>query len=869
MTAPDGRPTNACFGFLSMLFKLSGDFNPDGIVCAFDRGIPAFRLEAVEKYKAQRPPTDPDLKAQFPMIKQLLVSMKIPVVELEGWEGDDILGTLAAQGESEGIKCLLVTGDKDALQLASEQTLIVNTKTGMSDVVVYDPAAVESRWGVTPDRVPDYLGLMGDSSDNIPGVPGVGPKTATKLLQTYGTLEGVLAHADELRGKLGENVRDFAEQARASREVATIIRDVPVACNLAQVSFPAYDAQVVTEAFTEFALASQLRKVLALIGTKPVMTQESGELSALENEPLAFVAPVTGKAALKALNDALANGEELAVLFEARTGETLFDSDRLLYIAGRESVMLFESEVLDSICARVMREGRVITHGSKELLQELIPPNSACPAAMNVGTLDPERVFDLALAAYLLDSSQEYSERDLLFDQFLPDELPEPTDKLPRGAIHAVASRKLAGILKQKLREDGSFACFSMIETPLVPVLVGMERWGMNVDATILETLGKSIASDVAELRSRAIEAAGEDFNLDSPKQLGAILFDKLKLPVIKKTRTGYSTDATVLQDLQSLPDAHPLPGIMHEYRELAKLKSTYLDALPHLIASDHHIHTSYNQTVAATGRLSSSDPNLQNIPVRTEMGRRIREAFIPDPSVFEENEAIFLSADYSQIELRLLAHLSGDAGLIEAFVGGEDFHASTAARVFGVAVREVTPQLRSRAKAVNFGIVYGQQAYGLSQSLGVSFQEAQEMIDRYFKAYPQVRRYLDEIIDQAHEQGWVQTLYGRKRHIRELRSSNSNTRSFGERTAMNHPMQGSAADIIKLAMVEVARRLNAEEFVSQMVLQVHDELDFNCAKSEIERLSVLVKDVMEGVAKLKVPLVVTVSTGPNWAEAH
>ncbi|MDR1083017.1 MAG: DNA polymerase I [Coriobacteriales bacterium] len=867
MTAPDGRPTNACFGFLSMLLKLVDDFKPDGVVCAFDHGIPAFRLETIEKYKAQRPPTDPDLKAQFPIMKRLLTSMDIPVVELDGWEGDDILGTLATNGEREGVKCLLVTGDKDALQLASETTSIINTKTGMTDVVIYDPAAVMEKWGVMPEHVPDYLGLMGDSSDNIPGVPGVGLKTATKLLRLYGTLEEVLAHAEELKGKLGENVRNNKDQARASKEVATIVRDVPIDCDLTQVSFPSYDVSAVTEAFSEFALNSQLRKVLALIGEKPAAaTSENGELARLEGIPLVFNPPVRGDAAHQALEAALKDDAELAVLLEARTGDSLFDTARILYIASTNSVMLFEEEELDAVCARVVRKAPLVVHDSKAFLQDLIAPNSARPAMLKASSLDSQRIFDLSLAAYLLDSSQDYAQQELLLDQFLPDELPEPTEELSQGAIRVAAFLKLATILRQRLEDDHSLECFSTIEMPLVLVLVQMERWGVNVDPLILKDLGKTVAASIATLRETAVAEAGEDFNLDSPKQLGTILFEKLKLPVIKKTRTGYSTEATVLQELRK---GHPLPGIMLEYRELAKLKSTYLDALPQLIESDHHIHTSYNQTVAATGRLSSSDPNLQNIPVRTEMGRRIRTAFIPDASVFEEDEAVFLSADYSQIELRLLAHLSGDEGLIEAFVEGEDFHASTAARVFGVPVEHVDPQLRSRAKAVNFGIVYGQQAYGLSQSLGVSFQEAQDMINRYFEAYPQVRRYLDETVEEAHEKGWVQTLYGRKRHIRELRSSNSNMRSFGERTAMNHPMQGSAADIIKIAMIEVVRRLEAEGLVSQMVLQVHDELDFNCAKSEIEQLSSLVKEVMEGVATLKVPLVADVSLGPNWAEAH
>ncbi|MDR0350609.1 MAG: DNA polymerase I [Coriobacteriales bacterium] len=868
MKAPDGRPTNACFGFLSMLLRLADDFKPDGIVCAFDHGVPAFRFEAIEKYKAQRPPTAPDLKAQFPIIKQVLTAMRIPVVESEGWEGDDILGTLADSGEREGMKVLLITGDKDALQLASEHVSIVNTKTGMSDVVIYGPEGVVERWGIGPGLVPDYLGLMGDSSDNIPGVPGVGPKTATKLLQVYGTLEEVLAHVDELKGKLAENVRNNMDQARASKLVATISRDVPLDCDLTEVSFPSYEAQEVTAVFHEFALNSQLKKVLGLIGKRASLPQESSALAALEDAPLSFRVPLKGEEAARALEAALAAEptDELAVLLEQRTGDSLFDSDRLLYIASAKQTMLFEEDGIEAACKRVIEQGSVIVLNSKALLQELIPANSALPALIEASAISPDRVFDLSLAAYLLDSEHDHAQADLLIEQFIFDELPEATDALPRGAILVVALRKLGAILRQRLSEDASLECFTRIEMPLVAVLVWMERWGVNVDTAILTELGASIGKDVADLRARALAEAGEDFNLDSPKQLGAILFEKLGLPPVKKTRTGYSTDAGVLQEIREL---HPLPAIMLEYRELAKLKSTYLDALPQLIASDHHIHTSYNQTVAATGRLSSSEPNLQNIPVRTELGRRIRTAFIPDPSYFEEGEACFLSADYSQIELRLLAHLSGDEGLIEAFVEGEDFHASTAARVFGVRPDEVTSQLRSRAKAVNFGIVYGQQAYGLSQSLGVSFQEAHEMITRYFEAYPQVRRYLDETVEQAREQGWVQTLYGRKRHIREIYSGNPNTRSFGERTAMNHPMQGSAADIIKLAMVEVARRLEAEDLQSQMVLQVHDELDFNCAKSEVERLSLLVKQAMEGVAKLKIPLVVEVSVGPNWAQAH
>ena len=888
MTAPDGRPTNACFGFLSMFLKLAEDFKPDGIICAFDHGIPAFRLEAIELYKAQRPPTDPDLKVQFPMIKKILTSLGIPVIELDGWEGDDILGTLAERGERERMRTLLVSGDKDVLQLASDLTSIVNTKSGMSDVVIYDPAAVFEKWGVTPEQVPDFLGLMGDSSDNIPGVPGVGPKTATKLLQEYGTLEEVLAHAEDLRGKLSENIRDNKEQARASKKVATIRRDVPLDCDLTTVSFPCFDAQKVRETFREFQLNSQLKKVLMLANQKPADASEVAAVqppdpSAIQPTDPSVIQPsdpsvirrldrrihsipLEGKEAVQALSDALGRQQEFAVWFEASKGESLFDAERVLYVASSDGILCLRDQEIEAALVGILRGGTLVAYDSKAILQELIPRNYLKPAAIKPAELDTSRIFDLSLAAYLLNSSQDYKGIEDILVQFYPDELPAATKEIPEGAIRAAALLGLYGILRQRLVDDGSADCYARIEMPLVPVLAQMERLGVNVDPQVLKELSKGMEATIGKLRAAALAEAGEEFNLDSPKQLGAILFEKLRLPALKKTSTGHSTNASVLQELQKF---HPLPGIMLEYRELAKLKSTYLDALPQLIASDGHIHTSYNQAVTATGRLSSSDPNLQNIPVRTELGRQIRTAFVADPAVFEEQEAVFLSADYSQIELRLLAHLSGDEGLIEAFAEGRDFHASTAARVFGLPVEEVTPQLRSRAKAVNFGIVYGQQAFGLSQSLGVSFQEAQEMITRYFRAYPQVRSYLDEIVAQAREQGWVETLYGRKRHIPELRNSNQNIRAFGERTAMNHPMQGSAADIIKLAMIEVQRRLDEEGYVSQMVLQVHDELDFNCAASEQERLTVMVREAMEGIVQLRAPLVVDISAGPNWALAH
>jgi len=880
MNSPDGRPTNACFGFISMLLKLVDEFKPDGIICAFDAGVPAFRLEALDHYKAHRPPTDPSLKAQFPMIIKLLESLNIPILRLEGWEGDDILGTVAARAEGEGMQALLVTGDKDALQLASQTTQIVNNRTGMTDVVVYGPEQVVARFGVTPERVPDFLGLMGDASDNIPGIPGVGPKTATKLLREYGNLEKVLADAANIKGKLGQNIAEHSELARASKVVATIRRDLPLEIDFDNLSFPAFDEQQVKDAFGELAMRQHLKKLLTLQGAgdaKPVSAQ--GEAVAI-SRPI-----IDEEAALAFLNRELEDGQIIAAcITDIQSGggqETLrlnldneVDTARQLFLASPRGIAVFSGSQLTQALVAIVKGGYLVAHDVKSLLKEILPANSVELAHIKATDIDSKRIFDLSLAAYLLDSSQSYDKLSKLREQFAESVYPEPSDELPQGAITATMLLDLYHILKPAVEADSSRECLERIELPLIPVLLQMERLGVNIDAEVLNSLSRSFAENIKLLHAQIIEAAGEEFNPDSPKQLGVVLFERLKLPAGKRTRTGYSTDAATLADLKEL---HPLPALMIEYRELTKLKSTYLDALPRLVSSDGHIHTTFNQAVTATGRLSSSDPNLQNIPVRSELGRQIRAAFIPDDSVFgalsskleEPAKALLLSADYSQIELRLLAHLSEDPGLMDAFRHGQDFHAATAAQVFGVPLDAVTPQLRSRAKAVNFGIVYGQQAYGLSQSLGIAYREADEMIERYFAVYPRVRIFLDELIAQAKDTGWVATMFGRKRHIHELRSGNPNLRGFGERTAMNHPLQGSAADIIKLAMIEVQRRLDSEDYASQMILQVHDELVFNCVATEVERLSKMVAEVMENVVKLRVPVIVDIGTGVNWSLAH
>ncbi len=854
MTAPDGRPTNAAYGFISMLTKMVDVLEPDGVIVAFDKGRPAFRSEVLECYKAHRPPTASELKVQFPMVKELLEAMAVPMVEVDGWEGDDILGTLAARGEQAGMRVLLVTGDRDALQLVTENVSVVTTRKGITDIVTYDPQGVLERYGVTPAQVTDYLGLKGDTSDNIPGVPGVGEKTASKLIAEHGTLEAVLAAAPGIKGKLGERLRDHAEDARVSRTVATIRRDVPIDIDLDAVKWGGFDPATVAAAFAELRFSSLLERVLSSTGEK-APEPEAASVASMET--------LTGARADERVSDWLKQGlgEWLGVALDDGTGESLFAVRRDLAIAGDDAVAVVSGDDVPRAFKGLLADSRVAAGDIKGLLEELCPSpigDATCDTSLDAA--DSGRLFDCGIAAYLLESHRSTYEIGALYADYCGAPLPEPTDALPRVALEARAVAQLAPLLADRLEADHSLDCFSRIEMPLVPVLARMERVGVAIDTGVLSALAEETGTSIDALRVEIHELAGSDFNIDSPKQLAEILFEKMGLPPSKRTKTGYSTAASVLKTLA--PD-YRIAQLIMDYRELTKLKSTYIDALPRLLAEDGRIHTSFNQTVAATGRLSSSNPNLQNIPVRTEFGRRIRAAFIPE--AFGDT---ILGADYSQIELRILAHLSGDEGLIEAFTSGADFHAATAARVFDLGIDEVTTEYRARAKAVNFGIVYGQTAHGLGDSLRIGYGEAQGMIDRYFEAYPGVRRYLDDTVARAHQDGFAATMFGRRRRIPELKSSNHNLRNFGERTAMNHPMQGTAADIIKLAMIDVDRRLRAEGFSARMVIQVHDELVFECPAEEVERLSAMVREAMVGVVELAVPLEVDVSSGSDWSKA-
>lgn len=888
MNAPDGRPTNAIFGFLNMFLKMIDAFNPDGVVVAFDKGKPRVRMEMLPQYKAQRPPMDPDLHAQFPMIKELLTALNVPILQSEGWEGDDILGTMARLGEEAGCDMLLVTGDRDMYQLVTEHVNVVSTRKGLSDVAIMTPESVDDLYhGITPALVPDFYGLKGDTSDNIPGVPGIGPKKASALIAQYGSLDEVIAHADEVKGKMGENLRAHIDDALLSRKVATIRTDAPVELDFDETSFPAFSADEVSAALGTLGITAMQNRFLALIGDEggAAATVSTFEIPAVSRAAAGDAEALTVAAA--EISRAIEAGEWIAAVVDDDKEEgALFGLTRTLWLATSKGLFALEEGdscaaaevegfnfahgVIAGVLARLFMEGRVASSDMKALLHELSPIDSSELELMDPLAVDSTRIFDTVVAAYLLDSDRSEFDEAYLADTYLQMALPAARgaegageDAPAPAARTAALTLALVAPLRDRMARENAANVFDGIEMPLVPVLVKMERAGMLVDPDRLHSLSEGLATQIAEVERSIRDLAGDEtFNIGSPMQLSHVLFDVMGLPTkgLKKTKRGYySTNAKVLSDLAR---DHEIVRLILDWREKSKIKSTYLDTLGPLRRGDGRVHTTYNQTITATGRLSSSDPNLQNIPTRSELGRTVKTAFSAGEG------SVFLAVDYSQIELRLLAHLSGDEHLVRAFNEGEDFHAETAARVFGVPVSEVTPDLRSRAKAVNFGIVYGQQAYGLSQSLHISMAEARDMIDRYYEAYPGVRTFLDNVVARAKQTGYAETMYGRRRHIPELKAKNPQLRGFGERTAMNHPMQGTAADIIKIAMARVSHRLEEEGFAAHMILQVHDELDFECPVDEVEALTAMVRDVMEHVVELRVPLIAEASTGITWADA-
>ena len=859
MTAPDGNPTNAVFGFLSMFSKMIELFEPDGVVCAFDKGKPRVRMEMLEQYKAQRKPMDNELRVQFPIIHELLDAMDVPILESEGWEGDDILGTMAVTGEAAGVDILLFTGDRDIYQLATDHVHIVSMKKGMSDVRIVTPEEVLKAYeGVSAKLIPDFYGLKGDSSDNIPGVPGIGPKKAAALITQYGSLEGVLEHADEVKGKMGENLRAHMDDARVSKQVATIRCDAPVSVDFDAVVFPSFDAEKVHEVFAKYALFGAYARLMGVAGAVAESDAQGSSSTRLELPEI-----LEGDAAHKRFEQALDVQETLyCAIDDTREKDALFGGSHYLWVLASDAMLKFDTEAaIQDVLMRAFAHTQVVSVDIKQLIHELVPTDSSMPQLIHPLDVDPARIFDTKVAVYLLEAGVEDFTNAHILETYAGKNVPQD-DELSQAYLSCLVARETHEALIEKLHADKSWDCYTNIELPLIPVLVQMERAGMFVEPDRLSELSAELGGEMAQLEQRIQEIAGEPFNVNSPMQLSHILFDVLKLPTagLKKTARGYySTNAKKLEELSH---DHEIVRLILDYREKAKIKSTYLDTLGGLRMADGRVHTTYNQTVTATGRLSSSNPNLQNIPTRSKLGHTVRTAFSAAQG------SVILAVDYSQVELRLLAHLSGDEHLVDAFNSGNDFHAQTAARVFGVEPAEVTPQLRSRAKAVNFGIVYGQQAYGLAQTLDISMGEARDMIDAYFTAYPQVRTYLDTTISQARTSGYAITMFGRKRHIPELAEKNAMRRSFGERTAMNHPMQGSAADIIKLAMIRVAQKLREDGFAARMILQVHDELDFECPLDEVEELTAMVQQVMESVVELKVPLIADASTGETWADA-
>ena len=829
LNAPDGTPTNAVYGFLAILQKLFEGEAPDSLCVAFDLPAPTFRHEMYEGYKAQRKPMPEELAVQMPLLKETLDAMHIRRLEAAGWEADDVLGAVSAICEKSGWACEIVTGDKDSFQLITETTSVLHVKSrmGQTETILYDRARFEEEYGFAPPLMVDLKALMGDASDNIPGVPGIGEKTALDLVRRYGRVADIYAGLDglDIKDSVRKKLAAGRESAEMSYTLATISREAPVELKPEDASWSRDFGPELYAVLDRLGFRRFIEKWGLAPAPEAVQEAESRampELSALtaqEAEARIRAAETLGLALpgddLDSLS--LCDGEAIFTLNWGELGE---DYNRLLRL-------VFSPEVKKS------------AHGVKDLM--------GLALAEGLGT--EGFVFDTELAAYVLDPTESGYDLGKLTKRYLGAELPE-----------ARAALELMAPMRAKLAENGAEKLYFDIELPLCQVLAEMERAGFLVDRKALADFGESLTAGIDALQRGIWELAGHEFNINSPKQLGEVLFDELMLPAGKKTKTGWSTNADILEKLIG---KHPIIGDILEYRMLTKLKSTYADGLLKVISADGRIHTNFRMTVTATGRLSSTEPNLQNIPVRRELGAQIRRMFVAAPG------CVLVDADYSQIELRLLAHISGDETMQNAFKSGEDIHAVTASQVFGLPLSEVTPAQRSSAKAVNFGIVYGISAFSLAQDIKVSPAEARAYIDAYMQKYHGVREYMDRVIAEAKERGYVETLFGRRRPVPELKASNFNTRSFGERVARNMPIQGTAADIIKLAMVNVRRRLRAEGLEARLILQVHDELIAECPEREAERVAALLEEEMERAVTLSVPLTAEAHIGHSWAEAH
>jgi DNA polymerase-1 len=830
-----GIYTNAVYGFLNMLFKVIQDYKPYSLAVAFDRKAPTFRHLAYEDYKGTRQKAPEELVPQFDLIREVLLQMGIPIFELDGYEADDILGTASQSCGNQEHHVLLVTGDKDALQLVSENTEVLLTRKGISDIHRYDEGELTKEFGLTPEQLIDMKGLMGDTSDNIPGVPGIGPKTAIKLLKEYGTLENVLANTENMKGnKIRENLTIYRQHALLSKDLATIHRDIPIDCSI--LSQP-----------LNITKTPELRKLLLDLELSTIIErlemEASETLKAIDRDKV--VIEVKTEEDLLSLVQQLLKQKQAAILLKPCIS-IAWQDDKVYRLSVKDDLLgdgLNEEVIWKNLQPFFEdRNIQIITNDAKGLILWL---DKLDIAVAGLG-------FDAQIGAYLLEPTRnKYEVEQLLYDY-------AHIDVTEADAADILL---LARSMIERMKQANMEGLYQQIEHPLIRVLADMELEGFKVDKAMLQQLDVEFSEHVNRLTGEIINLAGESFNLNSPRQLGEILFDKLGLPVQKKTKTGYSTDIEVLERLHSM---HPIIEKLIEYRQVMKIKSTYIDGLLHVINPlDGKIHSSFNQTVTATGRISSTEPNLQNIPVRMEMGRRVRKVFTAS-----DDRHILVDADYSQIELRVLAHISGDPNLIEAFRKKQDIHRRTAADIFGIPMDQVTEEQRSSAKAVNFGIVYGISDFGLAKNLGTTRARAKKYIESYFHRFPMVKEYMDRIVSEGKKNGYVSTLFNRRRDIPELKSRNYNIRSFGERIALNTPIQGTAADIIKLAMIRVHEELERRKLKSKLILQVHDELIIDTLISELEEVMILVKEQMENAMELAVPLVVDIGIGSNWYDA-
>jgi len=841
----EGVITNAVYGFTNMLMRLFKDEEPDYLAVAFDKGRKVFRHEEFEEYKAKRKGMPEELRPQMNIIKDILKAMNVAIFEQEGYEADDLIGTMAKWAEKQGWETLVVTGDRDALQLISEQTKVLLTRRGITDLDIYDLQALKEKYNLNPCQITDLKGLMGDSSDNIPGVPGVGEKTALKLLAQYGSIENLLDNLGDFQGKkLGEKLAENKELALLSKKLATI--ECSVELDLQEerlkVKKPDYDSLI--KLYEKLEFKNLLKNILT-----DELTNEQESFSSLTAEGEI----ITG---VKKLKSILSENELHDFPFLLNYDSTDAQKGQVTSIA-----LLINGKKYLVNCANKFSAFAGVL---KPYLEDDKLPKITCDAKMAHIFFLREKInikglkWDVLLGAYLLNPSENDLSLQHLIYEYLHKRLDEEEPARTFASLDAMY--QLADIISNKLEEDNLLDLYLNIELPLSKVLAQMELQGVRLDQEYLQVMNKDLEKKITELTEKIYQLAGEEFNINSPKQLGTILFEKLNLPVLKKTKTGYSTSADVLE---SLAQEHEIVREILDYRQYVKLKSTYVDGLLNLIdPKTKKVHTSFNQTITATGRLSSTEPNLQNIPIRLEEGRKIRKAFIPSKEGY-----ILLTADYSQIELRILAHMAMDEVLIEAFREGQDIHVRTASEVFGVPLDKVTKEMRYRAKAINFGIVYGLSDFGLAQDLGITRKEAKSYIDGYFTRYAGVKRWVDGIIELARRQGYVTTLLGRRRYLKDISSKNYNLRSFAERAAMNTPIQGSAADIIKIAMVKIQKNIEKNKFKSRMILQVHDELVFEVPPHETSRFIPMVKENMEKAYPLAVPLKVEMQAGFNWYE--